>query len=121
MPHKLKHESYQKGMQAENFSKFWLRLKGYRILAHRFKTPVGEIDLIARHRSTIIAIEVKARPSLQQSLECITIHQRRRIKRAFLWYIGQNIKQSGYDFRFDVMLVCPRRWQHIKNAWKINE
>ena len=75
------------GRRAEILSAWLLRLKGYRILARRFKTPVGEIDLIAKRASTIAFIEVKARPTAAAAMESVSARQRRRITRAALVFL----------------------------------
>jgi hypothetical protein len=49
------------GRKAESLAAFALRLKGYRVLAGRLRTPAGEIDLIVRRGATIAFVEVKAR------------------------------------------------------------
>ncbi len=75
------------GRRAEIISAWLLRLKGYRILAQRFKTPVGEIDLIAKRASIIAFVEVKARPSAAAAMESVSARQRRRIARAALLFL----------------------------------
>jgi hypothetical protein len=57
--------AWLRGRRAEWLAAWWLRLKGYRILARDLRTPVGEIDLIARRGRVLALVEVKARPSLE--------------------------------------------------------
>ena len=56
--------AFQTGLSAESRAAAYLMAKGYRILAKRFRSPYGEIDLVARKRSLLVFIEVKARASL---------------------------------------------------------
>ena len=113
-----KKKSYNFGIRAEITSALFLQLKGYRILAMRQKTLVGEIDIIARRGNILIAVEVKARQSIETAAYAITLKQKQRISRAFeIW--GQ--KYSDYqklNKRFDVLLISPWRLpKHIINAW----
>ena len=70
----------QFGLSAESRATACLLLKGYRILARRFKTPVGEIDIVARRRSTLVFVEVKARKNLDDAAEALTARQQARIR-----------------------------------------
>jgi putative endonuclease len=117
MANKKYQQAFNRGIMAEHLGIFWLRLKGYRIFAHRFKTPVGEIDIIAYKGNTLIAVEVKARVTLQAAAESLTSFQRQRIERALQWFLTKNAKLAGKQLRFDIMLVAPWRVQHLKNAW----
>ena len=75
-----------RGRRAETIVAWFLRLKFYRILARRYRTPVGEIDLIAKRGRTIAFIEVKQRPSEAEGLDAVTAKGRRRISQAAaLW------------------------------------
>ena len=94
-----------RGHAAERRCALLLRLKGWRILARRYRTPVGEIDLIAKRDKIVAAIEIKARQTL---MEAVTPHQRRRIERAAEAFLSQHPKWRNLGFRFDVMAVTPR-------------
>ena len=92
---------------------------GYRVLAHRYKTPVGEIDLIAKKGKTLIFIEVKARDSLQQGADAIQNKAKRRIENTAKLFLAKNTNIVYEDLRIDVMIVTsflkPPIW--YKNAW----
>lgn len=119
-------QTYQRGVSAEYLAALWLQMKGYKILARRYKTTYGEIDLIAQSQDVIAFIEVKARPTKAQALESITPAMRRRITNAALHYISEN-DASEYDLRFDVLTVLPITLKtlreegffihHLDNAW----
>jgi putative endonuclease len=112
-------DTYASGLRAEAFAALLLRLKGYRILARRYKTRVGEIDLIARRGRTIAFVEVKARRSLAAALESLTPAMRARICRAALSYIARNPRHAGCDLRFDLIAAAPPfYWRHLDNAWR---
>jgi putative endonuclease len=111
--------TYQTGLAAERLCRFALRLKFYRILAKRYKTHVGEIDIIAARGHTVVAIEVKSRASAETAVSSISGDQRNRIARALEYFIQRTPRFSNADLRFDVMVTTPKRWPtHIKNAWQ---
>src|SRR4051812_40632014 len=108
---------HNQGHLAEFLAAWTLRLKGYRILKARYKTPVGEIDLIAVRGKTLVAVEVKYRSTLLQAAEAVTSKQRKRIERALSLYL-QNLSWVPNNIRFDAILLIPYKWpKHIKNAW----
>lgn len=73
---------YHLGHYAGSICGWHLRLRGYRVLARRYRTPVGEIDIIARRGQLIAFIELKARRTKALAIESITPKQRNRIRRA---------------------------------------
>jgi len=112
--------AFRRGHAAERLCVWSLRLRGYRVLARRFRVPAGEIDLVARRGRVIAAIEVKARGSFDAAAEAVTQRQRRRIGRALEHFLGTRPDLAGLDLRFDVMLVAPGRLpRHIRDAWRI--
>ena len=114
-----KQKALRFGRRAEGLAAFSLMLRGYRIVRRRFKTPAGEIDLIARRGRLLIAVEVKARQTLGQAMEAVTPGQRARIVRALGIFIAGRPDCAALDIRFDVMAVRPRRWPvHLKDAWR---
>ena len=93
------------GRRGEAWAALYLGLKRYRILARRVKTPVGEIDLIARRGDLIVIVEVKARGFSHQEAEALGAVNRRRIVRAT-------------RLRFDVIFLAPFAWpRHIQGAF----
>lgn len=111
--------AYRRGRRGERLALWWLRLKGYRILAQDLRAPGGEIDIIARRGRTIAVIEVKWRNSLADAVEAILPRQRARILRAVGSFLARHPHYGGHTIRFDVMLVAPRRWpHHVIDAWR---
>jgi len=122
MPARQRLLAYGRGRRAERVAAWWLRLKGYRILAHGFRVPVGEIDLIARRGRTLALVEVKARPSLDEAREAVSGRQRRRIERAAVSFLQRHPALADCDVRFDVVLLAPgRRPHHLVDAWRCGE
>ena len=81
--------------------------KGFRILARRWRSPVGEIDIIARRRHLLLFVEVKARQTLDEAAWSVTERQRVRIIRAAEAWLARNADDRISDIRFDAMLVAP--------------
>src|SRR3982074_848451 len=86
--------AFRTGISAEARAAAYLMAKGYRILAKRFRTPYGEIDIVARRRNLLAFVEVKARASLDEG--------------AHAWLMTHP-EHADFDMRFDVMLIAPKR------------
>lgn len=105
----LRRAAERRGRRAEALAAWLLRLKGYRVLARRYRTHAGEIDLIVRRGRSVVFVEVKERPDEVAALEAITHTARRRIARAAALWVSRNPAAAGLDQRFDVILACPGR------------
>ena len=101
--------AFQTGLSAESRAAAWLIAKGYRILARRFRTPHGEIDIVARRRNLIAFVEVKARASLDEAAYAVTARQQQRIVNAAEGWLMAHPEHAEFDLRFDAMLIAPRR------------
>ena len=105
------------GRRAERLAAWWLRLKGWRILAVRAKTPVGEVDLVARRGRTLAFIEVKARASEAEAGFALDEWRLRRVARA-AEALAPRYAKAGDDIRIDAMFIVPRRLpRHLANVW----
>lgn len=114
--------AYGHGRRAESIAAWWLRLKGYRILARGFRVPVGEIDLVARRGRILALVEVKMRRDLETAHTALAVRQRRRIERAAVSFLQRHPALAGCDVRFDVVLLAPgRRPRHVTDAWRHSE
>ena len=108
-----------KGRIGETLGTMLLRLKGYRILGRRIRTPVGEIDILASKNGVLAVIEVKTRPTLREAMESIPARQRSRLARAALWVVGRRPELAHSDIRFDALLFAPFRVpRHVIDAWR---
>jgi putative endonuclease len=101
--------AFRTGLSAETRAAAYLMAKGYRILAKRFRTPHGEIDLVARRRNVIVFVEVKARASLDEAAYAVTPRQQRRIIDAAQGWLMAHPEHAEFDMRFDAMLIAPKR------------
>lgn len=107
------------GRRGETLAAWFLRLKGYRILEARYKTPVGEIDLIARRSGVTVFVEVKSRRSRHLEGEALVAVNARRIVRAAEYYISRHPVLVATSLRFDVIFLAPRMWpRHVMNAFQ---
>lgn len=108
-----------RGRRAETFAAIWLRLKGYRIIAQRVRTPVGEIDLIASRGKTVAFIEVKRRKTLDSALQAVTISNWHRISAAAASWAAKRPDFQSHDWRFDLVAIVPRnRPKHYLDYWR---
>ncbi len=110
--------AFRLGISAESRAAALLIAKGFRILARRFRSPVGEIDIVARRRHLLVFVEVKARERLDDAAWSVTERQRARIIAAAEAWLADHPDPSIQDIRFDAMLVAPGRMpQHISAAF----
>jgi putative endonuclease len=110
--------AFENGISAESRAAAFLLMKGYRIRARRFRSPAGEIDIVATRRGTLVFVEVKARASYNDAAEAVTERQRRRIVAAAEFWVAKHPQDVTGDVRFDVVLVTPGRIpQHLPGAF----
>lgn len=109
--------SFKLGILAEYIILFLYKICFYRILHRRYKTYVGEVDLIVVKGKTLVFIEVKARKyDLYDGI--VSSQQINRIRSAAELFLSRNPEYSKYNIRFDFALVKPFRFPIIiKNAW----
>ncbi len=111
--------AFHTGISAESRAAAFLIAKGFRILARRWKSPLGEIDIVARRRSLLVFVEVKARNSLDEAAESLNPRQQRRIAAAAEIWLAAHPDDSARDMRFDAILVAPGKMpRHIPAAFE---
>jgi putative endonuclease len=111
--------AFNRGISAESLAAAWLIGKGYRILARRFRCAAGEIDIIAGRRYMIAFVEVKARATLDDAAESVTVRQRSRIAAAAEIWLANNPKMQFKDLRFDAILIAPGKLpRHVPGAFE---
>ena len=105
------------GRRAESIAAWWLRLKGWKILARRLKTPVGEVDIVARRGRVVAFVEVKARASDAEAALALDDYRLRRVAAA-AGALAHRFAREGDDLRIDAIFVLPRRLpRHMANVW----
>ena len=108
-----------RGRRSEAIAALWLQLKGYRILARRYRTKLGEIDLIARRGDVVAIVEVKARPTVEAAMDAVSYHAQIRIERAADLWLARQPDHARLSLRFDLVAVLPRRWPvHVENLFQ---
>lgn len=108
----------RRGHKGEAVAALWLQLRGWRILARRLRTPVGEIDLVARRGRTVAFIEVKARATSEEADLALDRHRLRRVAAAANAVLARYVR-SGDISRIDAVFIVPRRWpRHIPDVWQ---
>lgn len=111
--------AFRVGISAESRAAAWLIARGFRILARRWRSPLGEIDIIAARRHLLIFVEVKARASLDEAAESVTPRQKQRIAAAAEIWLAQFPQPAIRDIRFDAILVAPGKLpRHIPAAFE---
>lgn len=108
----------KRGRSGERLAAWWLRLKGYRIVARGVRTPVGEIDLVARRGRRLALVEVKRRATLAAAAEAIRPQQQARIARAAEAFLKRRPDLADLTLGFDALLLAPGcRPRHLTDAW----
>lgn len=112
-------QAWKRGWLSEWLALWALRFKGYRILAHRYRAPGGEVDLIAYRKQLLIAVEVKHRASIDTALESITPRQQQRIRSGIEHFTSRHPCYANCGIRFDAVLCTPLHLpQHLPDAWR---
>jgi len=106
------------GRRAEAIAALWLQVKGWRILARRLRTPVGEVDLVARRGRILAFVEVKARANVDQAAYALDEYRLRRVAAA-AHASSHRFARAGDDIRIDAMFIVPGRLpRHLANVWR---
>lgn len=114
--------AFRTGLTAESRAAAYLTGRGYAIVARRFKSPVGEIDIVARRGAELVFVEVKARARLDDAALSLTPRQQRRIVAAAEAWLADHPDDGARDIRFDVILVGRNgRARHIAAAFDASE
>jgi putative endonuclease len=107
------------GLSAESRAAAYLIAKGYRIVARRFRSPVGEVDIVARRLGVLVFVEVKARGSLDDAALSLLPRQQQRIAAAAGAWLAAHPEDGDSDIRFDAVLVAPGKLpRHIPAAFE---
>jgi putative endonuclease len=113
-------QAYQKGRTAEDDAAGLLARRGYQILSRRYRSPVGEIDLIASDGRRLAFVEVKARRDLDDAAWSVTPHQQRRIADAANHWLQAFPQFQSWDMSFDAVLIASReRSEYIQDAFQM--
>ena len=107
----------RRGRWGEALAALYLQVQGWRIVARRVRTRVGEVDLVARRGRTTLFVEVKTRATGPELDLAIDRHRLSRVAAAATM-LTPRYARPGDDIRIDVILLAPRALpRHIRNAW----
>jgi putative endonuclease len=111
-------KAWRRGHVSEYLAAVFLMLKGYRIVAIRHRTKLGEIDIIARKRDLAIFVEVKARRGEQQAIDAVSFSAQRRIRAASDLWLARQPDYAALSQRYDIVAILPGRWpRHFPDAF----
>lgn len=112
------------GEKGEAIAVRYLKKQGYKILENNYRNRLGEIDIIAKDRETIVFVEVKARrsPLYGNPKWAVTPRKQRKISMVALAYL-KSTDQNDVRARFDVVAVTASRdgprVEIVKNAFEL--
>jgi len=116
---KLKRQkAWRRGHISEYLAAAFLLLKGYRIVAIRHRTKLGEIDIIARKGDLAIFVEVKARRGEQEAIDAVSFSAQNRIRAASDLWLARQPDFALISQRYDIVAILPGRWpRHFPDAF----
>ena len=121
MSRSLRVAAERHGHRSEAIAAWWLRLKLYRIVARRYRTAAGEIDLVVRRGRVLAFVEVKARGQLADAAEALGTRQQQRIARAAGQFLAARPDLARLEPRFDAVLIVRGTWpRHLPDAWRLD-
>jgi len=108
----------KRGRGAETLACWYLRLKGWQILARRARVPGGEVDIVARRGRMLTFVEVKARATEEEAAFALDEWRLRRVVTA-AERLAPRYMREGDDVRIDALFIVPGRWpRHLTNVWQ---
>ncbi len=111
-------KAWRRGQFSEYLAALYLACKGYRIVAIRHKTVLGEIDIVARKGDLAVFVEVKARRGEQAAIDAVSFSSQRRIRAASDLWIAQQPDYARLSQRYDIVAILPGRWpRHVRDAF----
>lgn len=111
-------KAYRRGHISEYLAALYLFVRGYRILAIRYRTKLGEIDLIARKKDLVVFVEVKARANEIDAVYAVGYDTQRRIRAASDLWLSKRRNAGNLSQRYDIVAVLPWRLpRHFPDAF----
>jgi putative endonuclease len=120
----MQNKPQQFGEKSENLAAWYLRQNGYKIIEQNYRNRMGEIDIIARDKKTIVFVEVKSRRSIRFGSPkwAVTPKKQRKISMVALYYL-KTTNQTDAKARFDVVAITVNRDEPqieiVKNAFDL--
>ena len=111
-------KALRRGWAAEYIAAIFLMLKGYRILALRYKTKLGEIDIIARKGDLAVFVEVKARADEMGAVDAVSYASQKLIRAASDLWLARQRDYVQLSQRYDIVAIMPGRLpRHFPDAF----
>jgi len=111
-------EAEKRGRGAETLACWYLRLKGWRILARRARVSGGEVDIVARRGRTLAFVEVKARSTEEAAAWSLDTYRLRRVAVA-AERLAPRYMRDGDDIRIDALFIVPGHLpRHLPDVWQ---
>ena len=111
-------QAFRRGHVSEYLAALYLIAKGYRISAIRYRTKLGEIDIIARRGDLVICVEVKARRDVDSAVFAVTGTTQSRIRAASELWLSHQPDAHRLSLRYDIIAVRPWRFpKHLVDAF----
>jgi putative endonuclease len=111
-------KAYRMGHAAEWRAVWRLRLAGYSVLTRRYRTRLGEIDIVARRGNVLVFVEVKSRASVAAAADALGGRQFGRVARAASLFIANHPRLAACSVRFDAVLVSGFWPKHLPGVWQ---
>lgn len=109
-----KQAAYLLGHEAETKAALFLEGQNFKIIARRYKTKFGEIDLIARQDDLVLIVEVKARPTLAEAMDAVSKTAMKRIEAASDIWLAEQSDYHLLSLRYDLIaLLADGALHHI--------
>ncbi len=113
-----KRKAHKLGHTAEWRAVWRLRFGGWTILARRYRTGLGEIDIVARRGKVLAFVEVKARGDLASAVDSLTPRQFGRVSRAASLFLAHHPRHADCSVRFDAVLLAGVWPRHLPDVWQ---
>lgn len=115
-PNRLR--AFRRGHVSEYIAAVYLAAKGYRIRAIRYRTKLGEIDIIARRGDLVVCVEVKARGNVDSAVFAVNGTAQQRIRAASELWLSRQPDAHRLSLRYDIVAVLPWRLpKHLVDAF----
>ncbi len=121
MTTEARQRAHRLGHLAEWRAVWRLRLAGYSILARRYKTKLGEIDIVAKRGGVLAFVEVKARVDFDSAVFALRGRQLGRVARAASLFIAHHPRYAVCSMRFDAIIVSGLWPRHLPDVWQAPE
>ena len=118
MTTETRQRAYRLGHFAELCAVWRLRLAGYSILERRYKTRLGEIDIVARRGGILAFVEVKARADYDKAGFSLHTRQFGRVARSASLFLAHHPRYAAHSVRFDAILVVGWWPRHLPDVWR---